>query len=484
MKRQKSIFTPLTHGLGKLAVACPLLTPLMGTANTIFVQPLSTGEYVLTLEKPLFFLNSGLKILQPDTLVIDGIADGLTGQGSTTARTLGETATELSLGFGQSTEAAGQEGLLDRGDFVFSAHANLPFFQEISSQSQLPRFRMIISPIEGLQGLSGEKTIFFVKDGVSTGTYPVEFVPLPLLTPTPIADPSATGAQEQGTLLLHLTGNNQDLELEFSDDLLTWSPSGIFPPTGATLDLPVLPDISEAPSIFWRLSPSYPSGNLGAAVTDLVSASGETFSMGENGRFIYSFQENGTGRFDDLEDRRTFDFTWTEISGAGYTAVTINLPSRGKQHHFLRAYNSVEGEELATLYTNYVTTYGANPTTGGEDGSEILEVVPNKIILTPTGPLLGKTWTFHSSINDFTPSEYQFISTTQVEFRVGLENPPQLVDYQYERVSENEAIFTLTIPNFADAIFEIDFVSGGNFIANYDLSSEDNFFSDRGTIRE
>ena len=356
MKRRSKLMQTLLRA----ALSFPLLT----TAQTISVQPLSTGEYVLTLEKPIIFEMS-FSNFEPISLVIDEIADDLTESGATTTRSLGVNSIDLALSFGESAEPSGQTGVLDRGDFVFAADSYFPFFYFDESKAQLPRLRLVIQPIAGLEQLNGQRTLFLQQGDSSSEAVTVEFIPQPILTPSPIVPPTLSRGESEETGILSLTGNNQDLQLEFSRDMRTWSAIEFFPPEGTAVDF--LIDI-ERQSTFWRLSPGYPQGNLGQPSTDQVSVNGLSLEMGPEGRYLYTFNEDGSGSLFDTTGSRNFNFTWTESSNIGFTLIMIDLPSGGQQQHFLRVYDPIEGEEEEVLYTNYVTTSGADPVTEWNDG--------------------------------------------------------------------------------------------------------------------
>ena len=119
-------------------------------------------------------------------------------------------------------------------------------------------------------------------------------------------------------------------------------------------------------------------------------------------------------------------------------------------------------------------------------GAEALEVNQITVAITPTGPLIGKTWTFTSNMPLFPPSDYLFISATQIEVNPDPDNedPPTFLSYQYQTLSTNEAILTFIHPTGARLTSEITFRPDAGHLADYDLSNEDESFTDTGRVTE
>ncbi|MDA7863288.1 hypothetical protein N9F44_02305 [Akkermansiaceae bacterium] len=465
---------------------------LSGQIPTIEVQPLSTGEYILTLDSPILwdadFTNS-----QETSLVIDGVFGSEAGQGSASAQALGEH-TLFGVSYGQSTEVAGQEGIVDRADFVLLAGADTFFFDHGALTSELGRFRIIIQPLPGLDNLSGGRTVFLSQGEVSTETVVVNFVQKPVLTISPIITPVIKTVDPnkrfqdnfQLQLQLQLTGNNQDLELQSSTDLSTWSPLGFFLPQEDSIEFPI---VMESDHLFYRLAPSYSRESHGPAVTDILTVAGLTIETGQEDQHLYQYLADGTGQLAYLfgtDDVSYHLFTWTEISGPGYTTVSIQFPSDGTQHHFIRAYQSLDPEAPEHIYTNYVSTFDAEEIPGIGDSSTKWQARVSTQT-PPSSALVGKTWTLTSvdfvSIYDF-QSATELTSRNPAEGPDGIPNDPVHLNYEFTPINDTSSELRITHPNGVSGTYSVTFSSATSNSATYSFESDDGVFGDSGTITQ
>lgn len=223
---------------------------------------------------------------------------------------------------GGGTAAAGTAGEIDPRDLVIRF--------TLSEETPITTTETVAFGIGGIlssipfpvpNGLSSSTPIFFAGTDSPFRTNRL-LTNVTLLPFNPNPAEICAGAVQDSTIPLTFLGSGGDRVVESSQDLVSWTSTGLFVPADSEFVLPIT--TSGEATNFYRLSApraEFPLTTTAPSVSGLQLQ--ELDGDGEAGGYRYFFNSNGTGEQFDASNTLNWDFTWTEENSTGVTTVSL-----------------------------------------------------------------------------------------------------------------------------------------------------------------